>query len=421
MSELLTRLRENRTKVWETAKTIADKAAEANRVFDAEEQRQWDAANHDLDFYDARIKEVLDGENRMKATEEQFAALRGGRRGTPPPTRDADLVEQFRAAVRDRSPKPILYEGEARTWIPGGRVEKRTLLTSEDSGNLVPEDFLTRLLAAAVDTSGVLAAGATVINSPNGRDLRIPRVTTHATAGWITEASAIAYDEPSAESIVLGSKKLAWRTSVSHEMLQDSGLNISGWLARENGITMGNQLGPALATGASGGNNPTGITIGVIQAVTGTVTGTSGLPTAEDIVRLISKVPTQWKTSANCAFIMHPDTLLGIRLLRESGTTGGWMFEDLIGGRGRSAGNLFGYPVFEDAWMPAGAGGKSSIVFGSISDAFWVRYVEGLRWESDNGLGPGFTDDTVHFRGITRVDSGLVLPDAVRAYRSAAT
>lgn len=419
MDDTITRIRAKRQQVWESARDLADVAASENRSFNSDEQNRWTALNEQLDGLDENLNRLLQSKNGFDRHEQVMADIlgNGGRRHS---TGDAELVEQFRAAVRDRNPKPITYDGAARTWIPGG-VEKRTLARVEDSGNLVPEDFLTDMISAAVDTSGVLAAGATVINSPQGRDLRIPRAKTHASAGWITEASAIPYDEPHAESIVLGGKKLAWRTAVSHEFLNDSGINVAGWLARENGITMGNQLGPALATGASGGNNPTGITVGLLSAVTGAVSGVLGVPAAEDVIRLIAKLPIQWKASATCGFLMHPDTLLAIRLMRDQGAVGGWLFEDLIGGSGRSAGNLFGYPVYEDRWLPTGQGGKSTIIFGSISDAFWVRYVEGMRWETDNGLGPGFTDDTVHFRGITRVDSGLVNPDAVRAFKSSAT
>ena len=41
-SEVVKRMRDRRVTVWNDMKAIADRAAEANRALDGEEQRQWD-------------------------------------------------------------------------------------------------------------------------------------------------------------------------------------------------------------------------------------------------------------------------------------------------------------------------------------------------------------------------------------------
>jgi hypothetical protein len=75
MSEVVKRLRERRQQVWEQAKAIADRAADEQRNFSGEEEGQWQQLNAELDALDSRIKNVLDGEQRAKDTEDAYARL----------------------------------------------------------------------------------------------------------------------------------------------------------------------------------------------------------------------------------------------------------------------------------------------------------------------------------------------------------
>jgi hypothetical protein len=77
MSEVVTRLRDQRANVWEQAKELADTAANENRAFGAEEEQKWTSLNAELDALDKRVKSILDGEQRAKDTEDAFAKLQG--------------------------------------------------------------------------------------------------------------------------------------------------------------------------------------------------------------------------------------------------------------------------------------------------------------------------------------------------------
>ena len=79
MSELVKRLQARRLNVWEQAKVVADKAAEENRKFDAEEERQWTELNGEITALDERIKSILAGEQRAKEQEDSIRAIEGRR------------------------------------------------------------------------------------------------------------------------------------------------------------------------------------------------------------------------------------------------------------------------------------------------------------------------------------------------------
>src|SRR6266498_3858251 len=77
MSDIVKRLRDRRLNVWEQAKELADKAAEENRAFSADEQGTWDALNEEIDKLDARIKSAMDTEQRAKDADDAFDKLSG--------------------------------------------------------------------------------------------------------------------------------------------------------------------------------------------------------------------------------------------------------------------------------------------------------------------------------------------------------
>jgi HK97 family phage major capsid protein len=197
MSALLDQLRARRAEVWQAATDLANRAAEnGGRAFTADEQRNFDLANSELDQLDERIKSLLEGDRRAADTKDIFDRINGvgtpnraARRGQA----DADLERQFRAAVADRNPTPISCALEPRTWVPAQEeIETRALLTSEGGAGapLVPKTFLDRIVHFWLDQSGVLAAGATVINSPDGGELTISRHATYASAGVVAEGPA---------------------------------------------------------------------------------------------------------------------------------------------------------------------------------------------------------------------------------------
>src|SRR6266498_1190297 len=92
MSDIVKRLRDRRLNVWEQAKELADKAAEENRAFSADEQGTWDALNEEIDKLDSRIKSAMDTEQRAKDADDAFDRL-AGKREPDQRTVDADVMK----------------------------------------------------------------------------------------------------------------------------------------------------------------------------------------------------------------------------------------------------------------------------------------------------------------------------------------
>src|SRR4051812_19247400 len=195
MSELVNRLRDRRANVWEQAKELADRAAEENRSFSGEEQRQWDEMNSELDALDQRIKSVLEGEARAKATEDQFDAIHGQKRserqrqtagvgGREVGGGDgggggggSNVGSELRAFLRGES-------GRTYTVAPSHGIDFRSLLkaSAASGGNLVPTEFYDRLVQHLIETSGVMQANPTVLNTSSGEVIQVPKTTAHYTA-----------------------------------------------------------------------------------------------------------------------------------------------------------------------------------------------------------------------------------------------
>src|SRR6266498_2836394 len=106
MSDIVKRLRDRRMSVWEDAKALADRAADENRAFSAEEQGQWDALNEELDTLDKRIKSAMDTEQRGKDADAAFDKLSGNG--------NSETREQ-----RDRLVDVNSENTEIRKWLKG--------------------------------------------------------------------------------------------------------------------------------------------------------------------------------------------------------------------------------------------------------------------------------------------------------------
>lgn len=407
MSDMVVKLRDRRAKIWEDLKAIADRATEENRALDAAEQGQWDAMNEEMDKLDARIKSAIDTEKRAKDADEAFEALhrkpaeRG--QGGMPVTQQATELRDF---MRGAPGAPRAFEVR-----PDGPVSDfRTLskLTTGAGGNLVPTSFYNRLMAHLIEVSGILQAGATVLNTSSGESIQVPKTTTHSTAALTAEAAALTASDPAFGQVSLGAYKYGTLIQVSRELIDDSGVDLEGYLAMQAGRALGNALGADLITG-NGTAKPTGIlnntTLGVTgpSAVSGGFGATSGTVNSgpDLVIDLFYSVISPYRASQACAWIVRDATMAVFRKFKD--TTGQYMFQpSLVAG----APDMFnGKPIYTDPFVPAIATGAKSVIFGDISQYF-VRLAGGVRFERSDEY--AFNTDLVTFRALLRGDGILV-------------
>lgn len=417
-SEVAKRLRDRRLNVWNEAKGLADTAAEENRAFSAEEQGKWDALNEEIDKLDVRIKSVLETEQRAKDADAAYDALSGQKKDKGKRNADAGgggddgqySVEMRRFFTGE--------QGAPRHFdiSPDGPVNYRVLstITTGAGGNLTPTDFYDQLIAHLIEVSGVMQAGPTVLNTQGGEALQIPKTTAHSVGATASQAGTLPTSDPAFSLVTLHAFKYGVMLQVARELLDDTGVDLIGYLSMQAGRAIGNAFGAALVTG-NGINQPTGFMNAITVGVTGTTTGTGGVPTYANLVDLEYSVIAPYRQSRSCYWIAADKTIGGFRKIVDSNGRPVWEPSAVLG----APDLLLGKPLVADPFMPATGTGLQSVAFGDFSQ-FFVRLVGGVRFERSDDF--AFNADLTTFRAIIRGDGALVdLTGAIKAFQGAAT
>jgi HK97 family phage major capsid protein len=429
MSDVANRLQTRRQNVWSEARAIVEGAAEANRDMTPDEQGTWEAMMEELDKIDERMTGILAAEERSAKADAAFDRING----TPATTRITgsgsqqvgqrldtrgggdDAMAELRAFLRGDSGAPKSFEIRPN---PDRPTNYRTLsnLTTGAGGNLMPTDWYDQLIAHLIEVSGVMQAGPTVLNTAGGETLQIPKTTSHSSAASAAAAGNIGQSDPAFGLSTLSAYKYGILVQVARELIDDSGVDLIGYLAMQCGRAIGNKFGSDLVTG-TGAAQPTGFLGSATVGVTGTVTGVSGAPTYSNLVDMEYSVIAPYRQSRSCYWIAQDKTIGSFRKILDAQNRPIWEPSMVLG----SPDLLLGKPLVADPFMPAvaAAGGTYPIAFGDFSQ-FFVRLVGPVRFErSDDFL---FGSDLVAFRCVLRGDGTLVdLTGAIKKFQCSAT
>jgi HK97 family phage major capsid protein len=421
--ELVKALHERRNQTVTQLREIAERAYQENRELDAAEQGTYDTLNEEADKLDKRIKAALEQEERSRKVDEQFNQLytkpadpskRGGGDGD-------DTATELRNFLKGAPGAPRFFEVRPSGPTP---VDLRTLskLTTGAGGSTVPTSFYDRLMAHLIEVSAILQAGATVLRTDSGETIQVPKTTGHSTAALTTEAASLSASDPAFATATLGAYKYGVLIQVSRELVDDTGVDLEGYLAMQAGRALGNAFGADAITG-NGSSKPTGVINNASTGVTGP-TGVSGgfgatSPTANQggdlLIDLFYSVIAPYRASSAAAWIVRDSTMAVIRKLKD--TTGQYLFQpSLVAG---TPDTMIGKPILTDPFVPAIATGAKSVVFGDLSQ-FFVRMVGGVRFERSDDY--AFANDLVTFRALLRADSVLIdQTGAVKVFVGAST
>jgi HK97 family phage major capsid protein len=397
MNEVVKRLQERRANVWEDAKKLADSAAEANRAFSGEEQSQWDTLNAEMEALDKRAQAILAGEQRAKDTEDALATLQGKPNVAGRETRDVPgVVNELRDMLTGKPGAPRAVDVR-----PSGPVNFRTLskLTAGAGANTVQTSFYDQLIQHMIEVSAVLQAGVRVLNTNSGETIQVPKTTAHSTAAIVAEAASIGVSDPTFGQATLGAYKYGVMVQLSRELVDDSTVDLEGYLSMETGRALGNAFGAHLVTG-TGTGQPTGILTSTSLGVT-TGTGVAGVPTADNLIDLYYSVIAPYRNSPSASYLMKDTTLGAIRKIKD--TTGQYLFQPSL--TVGTPDSLLGKPIYTDPFMPATAVNAKSVVFGDFS-RYFVRLAGGIRFERSDEY--AFNADLITFRALLRGDGALM-------------
>jgi HK97 family phage major capsid protein len=404
MSEYITRLKERRANIWEQTKQLLDTAESEKRDLTAEEEQTYQRLNADLDSIDARAKEMAEGEQRAKDTDEAFRTLldkpkdpeQG--RGT-----QAQEVEQVRNWLTGQSGSRAL---DIRPTSPMP-LDTRTLskLTAGAGANTVPISFYNQLVQHMTENSGVLSTGPTVLRTATGEQMQIPKTTAHsANASIVAEAGTLPANDPTFGQVSLDAYKYGFLLQVSHELANDTAVDLLGYLAMQAGRALGNGFGAHLVTG-TGSAQPNGVLTAATLGKTGAAS-VAGAASGDDLIDLFYSVIAPYRNGSSCGWLMRDSSVASIRKLKDnSGGAGQGNYLWQPGLTSGSPDSILGKPLYTDPNVPATALAAKSILFGDFS-TYFVREVEALRFERSDDY--AFNTDLITYRAILRGDGDLV-------------
>ena len=386
MSEMANRLLEQRANTWEQAKALVDLAVSEKRELTGEEEASYAKMTADLDSLRSRADKFVADEQSNADIEASMRSLEA--RKVERPTADVD--PELRSFLR----------GEKREFVARPDAQEMRDLskgTATAGGNTVPTSFYGQLWAHLIETAQIVNY-ATVIRTESGENLEFPTTTAHSSGALTAENAAIAESDPAFAKRTLGAYKYATLIQAPKELIDDTGVDLEGYLAMQAGRAVGNALGAHLVTG-TGTSQPTGIMTSTTLGVTGTAS-LAGAFTADNLIDLYYSVISPYRNSSKAAWLMRDASLATVRKLKGSDNNYLW-----VPGLAGSPDTILGKPVATDPNVAAVALSAKSVAFGDMS-AYYVRLAGGIRFERSDDF--AFNTDQVTFRAIVRGDGVLL-------------
>jgi len=406
--EFLDRLVESRNRAWNEASEIIERAATENRDLTAEEQQKCDKAGEDIDRLDTEMrtwKERIDRDAENDKAREQWASIL-----------KTDHVERSVDAESDEFAKFLRGESSLKSWdldIRGVAAERAAIragatgqdfrdlvkVTTTAGGYTVPTGFLRQLYDYLEVFSGARRLGVTILTTASGENIQVPTVTAHGTAAIVGEGTALAEADAAFGQITLGAYKYGQLIQASRELLDDTGVDFTGFLARDVARSLARATDTAYVTG-TGSNAPEGLAAALGTGATAQ-TAATGLPSLANLLDLQFSVNEEYRANG-AQWFMKDATVAAIRKLVDTTNRPIWEPSTQAGTPDR----LLGFPIVTDPNVAAlGTASTKPIMFGDFS-GFWIRDAGTIRVERSDEF--AFSSDLVTWRAIMRTDSKLV-------------
>lgn len=421
-NDLIQQLYRRRRQLVDSQRALHADIREGRRQDDAEAQGIWERMDSEIVGLGKRLDELVGIEETNKelaSQREQFAPMLRGNGAAP----GDDPNKWMREWFMGEGPRHILADlrsvKQTRDEFGRTKIEEHDLSvgTTTAGGFTVPQGFVARLFEHMVAASGVRSAGATVVTADDGRVSLVPKTTTYSTAGIIAEGVAITESDPVFAQASLTTYKYAFITQVSRELIEDTAVDLIGFLSRDAGTAIGIGSGAHFATG-SGTGQPLGVGGTTVPPAVGK-TGLTGQTTTvigDDLLDLYHSIVGRYRQVGS--WIMLDATLASVRKIKD--TTNQYLWQP-----GLAAGapdTLLGRPVFTDQGFPAMAANAYSIAFGDFASYYIIRDVRGIQFDRSDDF--AFDRDTSTFRALLRTAGTRVLDGAsgaVKFYRNSAT
>jgi HK97 family phage major capsid protein len=378
MNQYLDRQVELRNSAWAEAKSLLDHAATESRNLSGEEQAQYDRIVGDIDRYDESIQRFrADAEREQRASEARI---------------DVPVAPQQATSENDNDVLRSLLTGERRGYTFERRNTATPMSTTADA-EIVPQGFYDQIQEILRYTGPAFQPGLyTILNTASGNDIKVPRQTAFSAATATAEGAQFAVSNPTGESFTLKALKVGVLLKTSREIIEDSGIDLVSYIARQAGESVGYKVNEFLATG-TGSTQPNGIFVASGSGVTGG-TAVSGAFTADNLIDLLHSVDSAVAARPATALQMNRATLGRVRKLKDG--DGRYLFEYGAAGEPR----ILGERIVENPFAPAVGTGNKSVIYGDMS-SYHVRQVGGIEVARSDDF--AFDTDEVVWRVAIRV------------------
>jgi HK97 family phage major capsid protein len=393
MSDVVKKVLERRASLVTQMREVAERAVEENRDMTADEDRQFTEMNAEVDALQKRADAMLEGEKRAKETEDAFANLTG----KPQERRTEDkLGDELRAFMTGKGGREFV--------VPTIGAEKRDLSTS--SSGVIDTGFRQQLWEYMIENAGVLSTGVDLLQTASGETIKLPRATVHSTAAAATEGSAITESDPTLGSVNSTVTKEGYVLQISRELIDDSGVDLQGYLARSAGRALGNAVGAAAVTAAVAAASAGATTAaGELTSLGSQATAGKGF---DYLITLFHSVIAPYRASASCAWLTSDTGAAMIRKIKSTDGVYAWQPAITVG----QPDTILGKPVYIDTNVADPGASAESVLFGDWRSLV-VRIAGGTRFERSDDF--AFNADLVTFRALVRHGSVSVDANALKS------
>lgn len=364
-----------------------------------DQRTQWDNMKKELDNLDGKIER----ENELRQFDQQFVENQTPpqeQRQVDPQLEPRSVFDEFmRRGAQD-------FSAEQRKVLAEMRVQ--SVGSNEQGGYTVPKEFQARIVAQ-MQAYGGLANISRILTTSDGRTIEWLTADSTSEVGELVGENQAATEADTAFGIAnLGAKKLSSKViRVSNELLQDSAIDIEGYLADRIAERIGRAEAKFLVqgTGAGSPQQPKGLEV----SVTGTTTATTvGKVDWKDINALIHAIDPAYRGAGNTRLLFNDNTFRVLKELEDAQKRPLWL--PSIAGVAPST--ILGYQYAIDQGVADIGTGKKFLYFGDFN-RFIVRRVSYMTLKR---LVERYAEfDQVGFLAFHRFDCALEDASAIKA------
>lgn len=285
----------------------------------------------------------------------------------------------------------------------GKSVNLSALSDKMDSygGYLIPDEFRTQLDRSLARDNVFRRLGTVVrTTSPDGK---IQAVISTGTAEWIAEGAAIPESLDTITQFPINSYKLASLVRLKNSFVADTAFDIENYLLNAFARRFG-RAEEAMFLNGTGVDQPNGL-LSDTGAQVGVTAASETVIAYDEVVKLYFSLKPEYR--ANAVFLMHDDTAMALRTLKDSAGNPIWNTQ---------GDTIFGKPVITTSSMPVAAAGAKPIAFGELS-YYWVIERQPLAIKRVNELYS--IREQIGFTAYERLDGRLILVEAVKVLKMA--